>query len=141
MKQTAFPWLYLGLGFAQTAHSVEEVLTRLWKWSPATPGGLLTLLADLPLFNTTAEHFAAANIVIVALLIGLSPFVFLKLPWAWKLALVVAFVETLNGIGHITADLISRAYFPGCISAIALLAFSIPLWAVPSIRRIPSGAD
>jgi hypothetical protein len=141
MKRTAFPWLYLGLGLAQTAHSFEEVLTRLWKWSPATSGGLLSQLADLTLFNTSAEHFAAANIVIVVLLIGLNLLIFLKLPWAWKVGSMVAVVETINGIGHSTAAIISGKYFPGCISAIALLAFSIPLWAVPSIRRIPSGAD
>jgi VIT1/CCC1 family predicted Fe2+/Mn2+ transporter len=141
MKRMAFPWLYLGLGFAQAAHSIEEVLTGLWKWSPARPGGLLSQLADLPLFNTTAEHFAAANITIVALLIGLSPFVFLKLPWAWTVACIVAAVETINGIGHSIAALISGSYFPGCISGMALLAFSIPLWAIPFIRRIPSDAD
>jgi hypothetical protein len=141
MKKNIFPWLYLGLGFAQSAHSIEEVLAGLWKWSPATPGGLLSYFADLPLFNTTTENFAAANIAIVVLLIGLSPFVFLKLPWAWKVARVVAVGETINGILHLTGAVLTGGYFPGCISGLLLLALSIPLWSVPSIRRIPSGAD
>jgi hypothetical protein len=141
MKKNIFPWLYLGLGFAQSAHSIEEVLAGLWKWSPATPGGLLSYFADLSLFNTTTENFAAANIAIVALLIGLSPFVFLELPWAWKAARVVAVGETINGILHLTGAVLTGGYFPGCISGLLLLALSIPLWSVPSIRRIPSGAD
>jgi hypothetical protein len=66
MRQHLYPGLYLGLGFAQAAHSIEEVLT----------GALL------------------------------------------------------NG-----------GYFPGCLSGIALHSLGIPFWAVPSIRRIPSGTD
>ncbi|MBN2256998.1 MAG: HXXEE domain-containing protein [Anaerolineaceae bacterium] len=141
MKKSVFPWLYLGLGFAQAAHSIEEVLTGLWRNMTVVTGALHERLAAMPHLNWSGEGFAAANIAIVALLIGLSPFVFLKLPWAWKVAQVVALIETINGIGHITAALLSGAYFPGCISGIALLAISIPLWAVPSIRRIPHGAD
>jgi hypothetical protein len=141
MKKDRFPWLYLGLGFAQATHSIEEVLAGLWKWKPAASGGLLSYMADLPLFNATAESFAAANIAIVALLIGLSPFVFLKRHWAWKVARVVAAVETINGILHLTGALLTGAYFPGCLSGLLLLAFSIPLWTVPSIRRLPSGTD
>jgi hypothetical protein len=141
MKRTIFPWLYLGLGFAQAAHSVEEVLTGLWLTMAEVSGSLHAHFSQFPRVILSAREFAAINLVIVALLIGLSPFVFLKWIWAWKLARIVAVIETLNGIIHLTAALISGAYFPGCISGIALLAISIPIWAVPSIRRIPHGAD
>ncbi|KAF0110882.1 MAG: hypothetical protein FD147_1346 [Chloroflexi bacterium] len=30
-KKALLPWLYLGLGFTQAAHSVEEVMTGLWQ--------------------------------------------------------------------------------------------------------------
>jgi hypothetical protein len=141
MKKNIFPWLYLGLGFAQAAHSVEEVLTGLWLRMADISGAIHTRFSPFPHVVWSTAGFAAANIIIVALLIGLSPLVFLKLPWAWKLARVVAFVETLNGIGHVSAALISRAYFPGCITGIVLFGLGISLWAIPSIRRIPSGAD
>ena len=141
MRRVLFPGLYLGLGFAQAAHSIEEVLAGLWNWQPAAPGGLLSYFADLPLFNVSGGQFAAANIAIVALVIGLSPFVYLNKPWAWKVACVVAVCETINGSLHLAGALLNRGYFPGCLSGIALLALGIPLWAVPSIRRIPSGTD
>jgi hypothetical protein len=53
----------------------------------------------------------------------------------------VAVGETINGILHLTGAVLTGGYFPGCISGLLLLALSIPLWSVPSIRRIPSGAD
>jgi hypothetical protein len=141
MKKDRFPWLYLGLGFAQATHSIEEVLTGLWLKMDVISGNLHDSFALFPHVSMPASIFAAANLIIVALLMSLSPFVFIKRPWAWKTARIVAVIETINGIGHITAALLTGAYFPGCISGILLLAFSIPLWAVPSIRRLPSGTD
>ncbi|MGA9399036.1 MAG: HXXEE domain-containing protein [Anaerolineaceae bacterium] len=141
MIKSAFPWLYLGLGFSQAAHSIEEVLTGLWNWKPAPSEELLSRLAELPPFIWSEEGFAAANLVVVALLLGFSPLVFMRLPWAWKVARVVAIIETLNGMLHLTVALVSGGYFPGCISGVVLIALSIPIWAIPRIRRLPSGTD
>ena len=141
MKRTAFPGLYLGLGFAQTAHSVEEVLAGLYRNMDRITRILHLKFSLIPHVSLSGTVFAAANLIIVSAILGISPFVYLKRTWAIRTARVIAVIETLNGFGHVIAALISGKYFPGCISGIALLAFSIPLWAVPSIRRIPSGAD
>jgi Protein of unknown function with HXXEE motif len=141
MKRQYFPWLYLALGFAQTAHSVEEVLTGLWRNMDRITQTLHLRFFLVPHLSMPVGTFAAGNLVIVAALLGISPFVYLKRSWAIRTARVIAVIETINGIGHITAALVTGGYFPGCISGIALLAFGIPLWAVPSIRRFPSGAD
>ena len=49
MKRTAFPWLYLGLGFAQAAHSIEEVLAGLWIGTWIASRGILHLKLSLDL--------------------------------------------------------------------------------------------
>ena len=139
--QKAFPWLYLGLGFAQTAHSIEEVLTGLWTWMPVVSGVVHERFGFIPQLGWSGQGFAAANLVIVALLLGFSPLVFMHLPWAWRVARVVAVFETINGLGHIAAALASGAYIPGCISGVALVVVSVPLWAFPRIWRLPHGAD
>jgi hypothetical protein len=120
---------------------VEEVLTGLWLKMERVSVSLHDSFALFPHVAMPAPIFASANLIIVALLMSLSPFIFLERSWAWRVARVVAVIETLNGIGHISAALIGGAYFPGCFSGLLLLALSIPLWTVPSIRRLPSGTD
>jgi hypothetical protein len=128
------PWLYLALGLIQAAHSVEEVLTGLWKNLPAVTGLLHARLPFVPVLNWSAEGFTAANLVIVALMLGLSPFVFQEHAWALKIAGVVAVIEVLNGAFHIIPAMVKGGYWPGSISAVFLL--SIGLFIL--IRRVNS---
>jgi hypothetical protein len=141
MKTSRFPWLYLLLGFAQAAHSIEEVLAGLYRNMDRITRIMHLQFFLIPHVSMSGTVFAAVNLVIVATLLGISPFVYLKRTWAIRTARVIAVIETINGIVHITAALITGGYFPGCITGIVLIALSIPLWAVPSIRRFPSGAD
>ncbi|HCS39190.1 MAG TPA: hypothetical protein DIW44_06365 [Anaerolineaceae bacterium] len=115
------PWLYLALGLAQAAHSVEEVLTGLWMNLPAVTGLLHDRLRFVPVLNWSAEGFAAANLVIVALLLGFSPFVFQRHAWALKIVRVVAVIEVLNAALHIIPAIVKGSYRSGCISAVFLL--------------------
>ncbi len=141
MTNKTFPWLYLGLITAQAAHSIEEVATGLWLRMPQVSGALHERIPLIPRVEWSREGFTVANLAIIALLACLSIYVFRNLPWAWKLARIVALIETINGIGHISAALISQNYFPGCISGVLLILLSIPLWALPRVRRIPNGVD
>ena len=127
LMNTSIPWLFLALGLAQAAHSVEEVLTGLWRNLPMVTGYLHARLAWLPVMNWSAAGFAAANLVIVALLLGFSPFPFLNKTWAWKVAGIAAVIETINGLLHTGAALVTGAYFSGCISAVFLLFFGLLL--------------
>lgn len=119
------PWLYLALGLTQAAHSVEEVLTGLWKNLPAVTGLLHARLPFVPGLNWSAEGFAMANMVIVAVLLGLSPFVFQEHVWALKIAGVVAVIEVLNGVFHIIPAMVKGGYWPGSISAVFLLSIGL----------------
>jgi hypothetical protein len=127
------PWLYLLLGLAQAAHSVEEVLTGLWLALPAVTGWLQARLPRVPVLEWNAQGFAAANITIVALLLGTSGFVFLRQPWTKHLVRVVSFVEMLNGLGHLSAALLTGRYFSGSISAVFL--FILGLLALLSVEK------
>ena len=126
MKQKTFlPWFYLGLGFAQTAHSVEEVLTGLWKNLTLFTTALHTQLGFFPVLKTSGDLFAAANLILVALLLGFSPAPFINHTWAWKAAKIIGFIEVINGFYHLTVSIVIGRYFSGCISAFALITFGI----------------
>ena len=146
--RNAFPWIYLGLVVAQAAHSIEEVTTSLWVDMGSFTAALHSHIPLFPHVAWSREGFTLANLAIVALLACLSWYVFRRVPWAWKLAIVVAVLETLNGINHIASYLIAPVILPGgyrdihfLITSIPLLLISIPLWAIPSFRRLPHGVD
>ena len=126
---TYLPWFYLALGLAQAAHSIEEVLTGLWRWMPIVTGGLHTRSTWMPVLVMPEQTFIIANMVIIALMLGFSPFVFLSHTWAWTVVMGIAIIETVNGMGHLSAALAVHGYFPGCITATALLLFSVLIWS------------
>ena len=124
-KTTLIAWLYLSLGLVQALHSVEEVATGLWKQLPVVTGLIHARFSGFPVLNWTAEGFASANLIVVALILALSPFPFLGRAWAWKVVRVVAVIEVLNGVIHIIPALLKGAYHPGCISAVFLLSLGV----------------
>ncbi len=124
-NQKWIPWLYLALGLAQAAHSVEEVLTGLWKNMPEVSGWLHAKLAFVPVLHWSVEVFAAANLVIVALLLGFSPFVFQNRSWALWVVRVAAVIEVLNGLIHIIPAVARGGYWPGCVSAVLLFGIGL----------------
>ena len=126
-KPRLVAWLYLGLGLAQAAHSVEEVLTGLWKNMPMVTGWMHERFAAIPILQWSAEGFAAANLVIVAIMLGFSPFPFVNFTWSWKIVRVVAVIELLNGLLHLGGIILMRGYWPGCISGGLLVILSIVL--------------
>ncbi len=123
-QQNWIPWLYLVLGLTQAAHSVEEVLTGLWKNLPIVTDLIHDRLQSVPVMQWSMEGFAAANMVIVALMLGFSPFVFQKHAWAVKIVRVVAVIEVLNGLLHLIPAIITGGYWSGCISAVFLFGIS-----------------
>jgi hypothetical protein len=132
------PWLYLALGLSQAAHSIEEVITGLWRWMPRVTGALQAGTAWVPVLRMPEQTFVVGNMLIITVLLAFSPFLFINRTWAWRLAALVAIVELVNGTGHISMALALGAYFPGCVSAVALLAFSLLyIWAFKRGRKEP----
>lgn len=114
-------YLYWILGVFQAVHSAEETATHLYEKFPVVTGAIHRTVAFFPVFRMGADTFAVANILIVALIMGLSPFVFLNKSWALKIATMIAVIETLNGLGHIAAAVVVGGYYPGVVGAVGLL--------------------
>ena len=119
--------VYLLLGVAQAAHSIEEMRAHLYEFFWTVTGMLHRAAPVFPQFRWSADTFAAVNMVLIALLLGTVPFVDAGKRWALALAWVVAVVETLNGIGHLSGALYFGSYVPGAASAPLLLLLGIVL--------------
>jgi hypothetical protein len=126
VKTLSLPWLYYGLAISQALHSIEEVLAQLWAWMPRVTESWHSRLGWIPVMQGMGEkNFAATNLLIVAGLLALLPFVFERRPWALTLAFWIAIIEILNGGGHLAAALVVRGYFPGVLTGIGLMVFGI----------------
>jgi len=112
-------WL---LGLAQAAHSIEEMSSRLYDFMWTATGRL-----GLPRMGMTPTTFAVANMVIIAFLLGVAPFVSLRRPWAMAIAWSAAIIEILNGCGHLAGTLVFRGYVPGAATAPLLIAAGLAL--------------
>jgi hypothetical protein len=131
-RSALIPWLYLSLGLVQAAHSVEEVFTGLWKNFPLVTGIVHSRFPSFPVLHWSAQGFAAANLIIVALMLAFSPFPFMNKTWSHKIVFIIAIIESLNGLNHITAAVLTKGYFSGCISAVLLLTIGI---SIPYVSR------
>jgi Protein of unknown function with HXXEE motif len=110
------------LGLAQTAHSIEEMATRLYDFM-----WIATERLGLPRMGMSATTFGVVNMGIIALLLGSAPFVAARQSWALALAWIAAVVEIANGTGHLTGVLLFSGYVPGAATAALLLATGIAL--------------
>jgi hypothetical protein len=107
---------------AQTAHSVEEYLGRLWESFP--PAALLTGLIS--------SNREAAFIVLNCALVGAGLWCWLwPIRRAWPSARNIAWcwvvIETINGVVHPAWSLRQHAYSPGVLTAPILLALALYL--------------
>lgn len=119
-------WFYYGIAISQALHSTEEVLTGLWAWLPRLTTAWHEKVNRIPVLLGWGEtNFAVANLVIVAALLALMPFVFERRTWALKLAFWIAVVEIINGAGHLMAAMTLRGYFPGVLAGLGLLFFGV----------------
>ncbi len=119
--------IYLLLGFAQAAHSMEEMGSHLYEFFWTVTGIVHSYIAAFPQFRWDANLFAIVNMALIAVLLGTVPFVQSGKPWALFLAGVAGGVETLNGIGHLSGALFFRGYVPGAATAPLLLILGISL--------------
>ncbi|MGH9789997.1 MAG: HXXEE domain-containing protein [Candidatus Acidiferrales bacterium] len=124
----------MALGLAQAAHSIEEMRMHLYEFFDV----IAARLPGFPMRNVSADAFAVNNILIVAGVLALAPFVQARREWALGLAGVVAAIEILNGIGHPGISLLIGQYMPGTYTAPALLLLGAlvlrELWRSRSIE-------
>jgi hypothetical protein len=116
---------YMLLGFAQAAHSIEEMLTHLYDFFWVVTGMLHSRIASFPQFRMNAATFGALNMTFIAVLLGTVPFVQRREFWALTLAGVAGTIEVLNGIGHLGGAVYFRSYVPGAGTAPLLLIVGV----------------
>lgn len=112
-------WL---LGIAQAAHSIEEMLTRLYDFFWVVTGRLHEIVPAIAQTRMTPRTFALLNLSFVAILLGAVPFVRARKPLALGLAAIAGGIEVANGIGHTAGAIWFRAYVPGVATAPFLFA-------------------
>jgi hypothetical protein len=118
-------WL---LGLSQAAHSMEEMLARLYDFM-----WVATERLGLPSMGMTATTFAVVNMGIIALFLLVTPFVISRHVWAIGFSWLAAVVEILNGIGHLSGAVLFRRYVPGAVTAPLLVACGVAL--LVALRR------
>jgi len=111
-------WL---VALAQTAHSMEEMISRLYDFFWTATGRLHALLPAFRQVRMSATMFAVLNMSFIAILFGAVPFVRARRPLAIGLAWIAAVVEIVNGTGHLTGTVIFSGYVPGALTAPFLL--------------------
>jgi hypothetical protein len=119
------PSLYSALGIIQAIHSIEEYLTHLPTRFPIVTGHLHNVAGFFPVLRMSERTFVVLNVLIITFILSIAPFVYLRKNWALRVAKVVAVVEILNGIAHISSAIYVWDYYPGCISAIGLLLVGV----------------
>jgi len=117
--------LYLLLGVAQTAHSIEEMRSHLYDFFWTATGLFHQYVPAIPQFRMSAETFAVINMTLIAALLGTSPFVYAGRRWALFLAGLAGVIEVLNGIGHLSGTVVFGGYVPGAASAPLMLLLGI----------------
>jgi hypothetical protein len=140
-KRLTVPVTFAALTAVQFFHSIEELATGLYTWFPRVTGAMREKVDFIPQLSISRTNFAIANAVIVVFMLGISVLLFRRVPWAVRVARAVAFVEILNGIGHLMAAIIKREYFPGAVSAVGLVILGVLFLRADFIERAVSKMD
>ena len=111
-------WL---VALAQTAHSMEEMISRLYDFFWTATGRLHAIFPAFRQVRMSATTFAVLNMSFIAVLFGAVPFVRARRPEAIALAWIAAVVEILNGTGHLAGTVVFSGYVPGALTAPLLL--------------------
>jgi uncharacterized protein with HXXEE motif len=113
---------FVGLVAAQTLHSVEEYLGRLWEVFP--PARFVTGLVA----EDRRVGFIAINVALFAF--GVWSFIWpvrRNWPSATAILCVWILIELINGAGHILWSVQAKGYTPGVITAPLLLILALLL--------------
>jgi len=121
MPLTRLTRFYLALALAQAVHSMEEMRAQLYQFYDV----MAARWPAFPLRNMSADTFAINNMLIIAALLALVPFVQARRGWALGCAGIVAVIEVLNGLGHPAISLSLGRYMPGTYTAPLLFVLGL----------------
>ena len=103
-------WL---LGLAQAAHSIEEMLARMYDFFRVATGRMHEVVPAIAQMRMSSQTFATLNMSFITILLGAVPFVRARKAPALALAGIAGAVEVLNGAGHTAGAIWFGGYVPG----------------------------
>lgn len=124
------PWtrlvtLFLLLGLAQAAHSMEEMASHLYDFLWTMTGMIHAWLPIYPQFRFSPDTFAVLNMLFITVMLASVSAVRARHSWALILVVVAGVIEILNGIGHLTFAFVFHGYVPGAVTAPFLVVLGI----------------
>lgn len=124
------PWtrlvtLFLLLGLAQAAHSMEEMIAHLYDFLWIMTGMIHARVPVYPQFRFNPDTFAVLNMLFITVMLGSVSAVRARHGWALVFVAVASIIETLNGMGHLTFAFVFRGYVPGALTAPFLLVLGV----------------
>jgi hypothetical protein len=123
----SFPRLYIALALLQAAHSTEEYSTRFYERIREGSSLIHEVLPFVPVFQFSEEFFVTVNLVIIVTILAFIPLIYQGSLVARFQATLLAIIELLNGVAHLTIAAMMGAYFPGALTAPFLIIVSVLL--------------
>jgi hypothetical protein len=120
-----FRRLYITLVLLQVAHSFEEYFTRFYERIGEGSSLLHGAVGFVPVFQFSHNFFVIVNVVLITTIIALIEVVNQGGISGRCIATLLAVIETLNGVAHLTIAVMMRAYFPGALTAPFLLVVGV----------------
>ncbi len=112
---------FLVLVAVQAAHSIEEYLTGFTDRLVEVTGALHRIVVVIPVVDLGGSAFVLLNVALNGFLLGLALIAHRGYRPAILIAVAAAVLEVANGLCHLVAAGYRGGYFPGSVSAVALV--------------------
>jgi hypothetical protein len=128
---------WLALCGALAVHVFDEASTGFLPLWNQTVAAIRDRVAWAPLPTFDEPTWLGGLILGIAVLVGLSPFVFGGARWIRPLSYLLSVIMIGNGLGHIAASIYLKRPAPGLVSSPLLLAAAVCLlWATRQQTRV-----
>jgi hypothetical protein len=123
------------LVFFQAVHSLEEIISGFYNWFPFVSGKVHDIINFFPVLHMGSAAFIILNILLVFVLIIVTLFLSKGVKFFIKMSKIIAIIEIINGIAHISGAVIIHTYYPGSITAAGLIITSV--YYLTETRKYP----
>jgi hypothetical protein len=115
---------------------MEEIIGHFPIWITLLTEKFHHKIPFIPVLQINEQVFMFLSLIIIIIFFVFLAFVFLETRWSRILAVIIGFVEIINGGFHILVSLYFIRYIPGSVSAIGLILFGfLVIFIKPSFRR------
>jgi hypothetical protein len=127
ISSLTFPRLYVALALLQAAHSAEEYFTRFYERIREGSSLLHEVIPFVPVFEFSEKFFVTVNVVLIVTIMAFILLIYHGGLLARLQATLLAIIEFVNGVAHLTIAVMMGGYFPGALTAPFLIVVSVLL--------------